>query len=67
MSDQQSKNQINNRADSQARNPDRAQPELTELNLLIQALENETDPERKAELKKQLEQMEREVGEANSR
>jgi hypothetical protein len=67
MSDQQSKNQTNNRADSQARNPDRAQPELTELNLLIQALENETDPERKAELKKQLEQMEREVGEANSR
>ncbi|ADI15085.1 hypothetical protein [Truepera radiovictrix] len=62
MSDQQ-----DDQADSQARNPDRAQPELTELNLLIQELENETDPERKAALRRQLEQMEREVGEANSR
>lgn len=54
-------------ADSGARNPDRAQPELTELNLLMQKLANETDPERKAELKRQLELMEGEIEEANSR
>lgn len=47
--------------------PDREQPELTELNLLVQQYAEETDPERKKELKKQLEQMEDEVEEANSR
>lgn len=44
----------------------REQPELTELNLLVEQYAKETDPERKKALKKQMEQMEGEVEEANS-
>jgi len=45
--------------------PDRDQPELTELNLLLEQYDEESDPARKEELKRQIEKMEREVEEAN--
>ncbi len=45
---------------------DRAQPELTELNLLLEQHAQESDPERKEALKKQIEEMQGEIEEANS-
>ena len=45
--------------------PHREQPTLSELNLLVEEYGKETDPKRKEELKKQMEEMEAEVEEAN--
>ncbi len=45
---------------------DRAQPELTELSLLLEQYAQESDPKRKEALKKQIEEMEGEIEEANS-
>ena len=45
--------------------PKRERPTLTELNILVEEHEKETDPERKEELRQQMEQMEKEVAEAN--
>ena len=45
--------------------PKRERPTLTELNLLVEEHEKETDPERKEELRQQMEKMEQEVSEAN--
>ncbi len=45
--------------------PKRERPTLTELNLLVEEHAKEEDPERKEELRQQIEKMEGEVEEAN--
>ncbi len=47
--------------------PDRAQPELTEQKLVYEQREETNDPERKKDLEDDLEEMENEIEDANSK
>ncbi len=47
--------------------PDRAQPELTEQKLVYEQREETNDPERKKDLEDDLEEMESEIEDANSK
>lgn len=47
--------------------PDRAQPELTEQKLVYEQREETNDPERKKDLEDDLEEMENDIKDANSK